>query len=442
MTTETNETVKAQPTKAFFVEMLVKDVSLLSAIMDLLDNCVDGAKRIRGEESFDKLTVQLRVSKDLFEIKDNCGGMDPNLARDYAFMFGRPSNAPRISSSVGLFGVGMKRAIFKIGRKFEVSSTWVRSKFLVAADIAEWEADDREPWTFPMSISKFDKDTDEADRGTTVRVTEIGEAVAAQFDSQLFASRLESEIAARHQVYLERGLNIKVNRRSVVASPPQFAYVYGGSLLPAKQETSYDGVDVRLFAGVGSSDVDKAGWYVYCNGRLVVKADQSDLTGWGELGTVRIPKYHHQFSRFVGCAFFDSEDARKLPWNTTKDRLDVESALYRTVKLEMVKLMRPVIDFLNKLDEEMEQPDEEKRVLAKLLGRVAYGGAKAELPTSTVFQYVKPLPMPKQPKTVRIQYDRPIEKVELVKKHLRARSAKEAGEKTFDWYLENECNDD
>ena len=37
-----NTIIKAGPTKAFFVRMLTRDIELADAILDLLDNCVDG----------------------------------------------------------------------------------------------------------------------------------------------------------------------------------------------------------------------------------------------------------------------------------------------------------------------------------------------------------------------------------------------------------------
>ena len=36
----------AHPTKRFFVEMLVRDIELKDALLDLLDNCVDGVMRL------------------------------------------------------------------------------------------------------------------------------------------------------------------------------------------------------------------------------------------------------------------------------------------------------------------------------------------------------------------------------------------------------------
>ena len=45
-----NKVAKAFPAKRFFVDMLVRDIELQDAILDLLDNCVDGAMRsIEGE---------------------------------------------------------------------------------------------------------------------------------------------------------------------------------------------------------------------------------------------------------------------------------------------------------------------------------------------------------------------------------------------------------
>jgi len=433
---------KASPTKAFFVQMLVKDVSLISAVMDLVDNCIDGAMRIRGDGRFDNLSVWIKLNQDEFEIKDNCGGMSVKLAKEDAFKFGRSTDAPVIKSSVGLFGVGMKRAIFKMGKKFSVTSTWSRSWFEVSENVEDWLDRDEAEWTFPIRYELYTDDVPEDDRGTIIKVCDLYDGVKNQFADPLFASSLEREVADKEQTFLERGLNIKINGISIIPSTPKFAYTSDGSLLPAREDKPYDGVAVRLFSGVGEREVDKAGWYVYCNGRMVVKADQTSLTGWGEMGTTRIPRYHHQFARFVGCAFFDSEDSSRLPWNTTKDGLDVEHDIYRTVKLRMVSMMPPVIDFLNRVDKELDEPNEDKRVLNKLLEEVEYLPPTTELPVAQSFTYVKPQPVPKRPQTVSIQYERPKDLADLAKKCLKARSYRRVGEKTFDWYIENECQDE
>ena len=46
MSTEPRDFAQASPTKRFFVSMLTRDISLADAILDLLDNCLDGALRL------------------------------------------------------------------------------------------------------------------------------------------------------------------------------------------------------------------------------------------------------------------------------------------------------------------------------------------------------------------------------------------------------------
>ena len=118
-------------------------------------------------------------------------------------------------------------------------------------------------------------------------------------------------------------------------------------------------LSVKIFAGVSTQSMEDYGWYVYCNDRLVLKADRSSTTGWREefedpnLGTaVKIPKAHSQFSRFRGYVFFESDDLSLLPWNTKKSGINENSDIYQSVKLEMMIAMRQILDFLNELDRE------------------------------------------------------------------------------------------
>ncbi len=48
------EAVDATPVKSFFVEMLTRDIELVDAILDLLDNCVDGILREKKTSSCEK----------------------------------------------------------------------------------------------------------------------------------------------------------------------------------------------------------------------------------------------------------------------------------------------------------------------------------------------------------------------------------------------------
>jgi len=122
--TEAGATVDATPTKRFFVEMLTRDIALDDAILDLLDNCLDGILRHTEPDEDDpapykRYWAKIHFSRSSFSIHDNCGGIDRTLAEKSAFRMGRPKDAASDGEelpTVGVYGIGMKRAIFKMGR--------------------------------------------------------------------------------------------------------------------------------------------------------------------------------------------------------------------------------------------------------------------------------------------------------------------------------------
>ena len=226
MTTSDERVIDASVSKSFFVDMLIRDIPLEMAIHDLLDNCVDGALRLRGSQSFDGLEVNITCSQDHFEIQDNCGGINPEIARGYAFRFGRPQSVVPVPHSVGRFGVGMKRAVFKMGRRFSVTSTSQRHRFLVEVDVAKWE--ELPDWQFEFKeIDELLADVPLENRGTTVRVDALLPAVAERFGLDSFVSRLHAYIQSLHQIHLERGLVVRLNNHSIVGEPVSFLNLAG-----------------------------------------------------------------------------------------------------------------------------------------------------------------------------------------------------------------------
>lgn len=435
MTTESFDTVNASPTKEFFVEMLTRDVSLSMAILDLIDNCIDGALRTRQDTSFDGLEVRVAFDEDQFTIQDNCGGIPLEVAKNYAFRFGRPTDAPSVKRSVGRFGVGMKRALFKLGRLFEVATKTPEESYKITIDVAHWVA--REPWTFPIvDINKPLAPTPDIETGTDITAMELTDEAKRWFAQPYNATSLKDEISTRHQQHIDRGLAISLNGVSIPPSELKFLTSWNPALRPAFREYDQDGVHVRLLAGVGKSEPLEAGWYVYCNGRMVLYADRSRTTGWGE--PKMMPRFHNQYARFRGAAFFDSENPALLPWNTTKDGVDEGLPVYSAAYNIMISIMQPVIRFLDAVDRDSDKP-EGARPLVELLERSSNSTAIIDLSPSERFEYEKPPPPPPpRERVITIQYQKPRRLVDAVKKSLRVGSGRAAGEATFDYYVDQE----
>lgn len=49
-----NNIIEGHPTKSFFIEMITRDISIEDAIMDLIDNSIDGVIRI-NKDNYDGL---------------------------------------------------------------------------------------------------------------------------------------------------------------------------------------------------------------------------------------------------------------------------------------------------------------------------------------------------------------------------------------------------
>src|SRR5688572_6583138 len=216
-----NRKVDANPNKRFFIDMLVKDIELVPAIVDLVDNSVDAARAERRNKPLKGLWVHLHCDSERFSVKDNCGGMEVDVARRYAFRFGRAQDFKGVESSVGQFGIGMKRALFKLGNRFTVRSVTKASRFSLTVLVEEWAGHLGPDWTFTLDEVEEGTASKAADRGTEIEVTELHPHVAEDFAKTKVLGSLRVEIAMKHQAALAAGLQISVNDQQLEAHEPK-----------------------------------------------------------------------------------------------------------------------------------------------------------------------------------------------------------------------------
>jgi hypothetical protein len=433
--------ISAQPTKEFFVEMMIRDIPLEQAVLDLVDNCVDAAKAQKNEPQarLDDFAITITVSAQTFRIIDNCGGFGIAMARDYAFRFGRPPGRQPTPHSIGQFGVGMKRALFKFGRHFVVKSATNAEEWAVDVDVPAWEAS--EEWSFPWAQFGEQNEVSMQKPGTEIVVDNLRPEVSARFGTQQFVNNVVALIKSKHRQFIADGLRIVVNGSHLSAT--NLYLLMTTKLKPGVDRLQFseegkERVDVRLVVGVGDSAPREAGWYVLCNGRVVLEADRRTVTGWGllesESGKTFIPTFHNQFSRFRGIARFDSKDAARLPWNTMKTDVDPESPIWQRTFQRMVEMMRPVIDFLNEMDRDIEEFTKDDSPLLKHVTTATRSNAET-LTQKAAFVSPRRDELVFTPRSTKIQYSRPVADVEFLQEALGVSSAKAVGERTFDLAL-------
>ncbi|MGG5890705.1 ATP-binding protein [Falsiroseomonas sp. HC035] len=443
MTKPSSDQAEARPTKRFFVSMLTRDINLADAILDLLDNCLDGALRLAqgADVNYSQHFVKIEIATSHFKIEDNCGGIPREVAKNYAFKMGREPDDDRDNeaATIGMYGVGMKRAIFKMGREALVRTSFENDMFEVPIDSAWLEAKD---WS-PLPINEpTEPDEKLAEPGTTIKVSKLYEGVARQFGNAAFENELRSAISEHFTMFLQKGLKVSLNGAPVY--PVLVAVLLSDRKdgpAPYVFQKSIDDVLVSITVGLnsgrslGDDDDDDpgferdrssatAGWTVLCNDRAVIVGDKSRLTGWGD----SVPLYHPQFAIITGIVSFRSNLADKLPVTTTKRALDTSSNVWLEALVKMKEGLRVWINYTNQWKNhprgDQSQFWEGARAVplmdavAAISERVGVKASLVQLEFNPQKAKVLPLPPSKTPSSRRIVFSRPIEEIRIVSKLL------------------------
>jgi len=432
----------ASPTKQFFVSMLTRDISLADAILDLVDNCLDGALRIAdGDEvDYSKHFVKITLTDEFFSIEDNCGGIPREVAKNYAFKMGRDPDDDRDSENetIGMYGVGMKRAIFKMGREAIVRSLYEEDAFEVPIS-SDWL--DNKEWD-PLPMLDSDKVTQLKEPGTYIQVSKLYQGVAKHFTNDAFKNELRTSISEHFTMFLQRGLQILVDE--IPMEPVHVEVLVSDQIdgpAPYVFQKIIDEVTVSITVGLNTgrglaSDDDDvpdfernrsataAGWTVFCNDRAVIVGDKSRLTGWGD----GIPLYHYQFSIITGIIEFRSKNAEKLPVTTTKRALDTSSDVWLQALVKMKEGMRIWINYTNIWKNhprsnqtqywEKAKPLSLRRTVDLISTRDRAVKTDGSIEFNPQKNRVIPLPPTEIPSSCKIVYSRPIEEIRIVSKSL------------------------
>jgi hypothetical protein len=427
--------------------MFTRDLSLEDCILDLIDNSIDSLTRgrrinIQSEvlQTSNALTgeepsrVEVSYSTTQFKIIDTCGGIPYREAVEEVFRFGHTGDAPR--GNLGVYGVGLKRAIFKLGNDIKIESSSAEGTFLVEIDVHAWSQAEEslEDWSFP--ISKLENRHLSPENGTAILVKDLRREVKERFKDPTLESTLRKSIARTYPVFLNKYINVLVNGTPVERIDlPWGKSTDVQSALDTFQEGSVKVVLMATLAPRHMWRQEVAGWYVLCNGRMIVAADKSELTGWG----VGLPAFHSKYRGFVGLALFLSDDALDLPWTTSKRGLNHEAITYRLARNRMTGLSKKIITFLNEM-----YPDDppERLPEREIAEKVTPADYRTDIAVEGRRSFEVPRSKPK-PTTKRAVFDIRIKDLERVRRVLRqpTMTASSAAKHAFRHFLTTECSE-
>lgn len=429
--------INAFPTKSFFISTIVKDIHLIDAVLDLIDNAIDGyiENNIRERKK-----ISIGFSKDSFVIEDNCGGIKKKDVYDKVFRFGLPKQNK--AKTIGVFGIGMKRAIFKMGKNILIESDDGKDFYSVRID---------EKWLSSEKNWELNFETEKKSKGkplTRITIKNIYPSIIKELGSITFEDTLKQKIKDTYSIFITDKVTIEIKDKSI--QPYDFKFLCDDkNFKPYHKKFGWDGVEVEIYAGFTPGEILEVktfGWYVFCNDRLVIRNNTSNKTGWGGIDG---KTYHYaEDNKFLGLVFFRSDEVLSLPWHTTKEDIQEDSPIYRKAQVEMRAVTNTFVDVIRLAGRTKDKETGEtigrslfKKIHIKYKKEIKEE-SKGKVPVVKGDLIYNELPVSKW---TNICYSKEKDIVKKVKKKLAnpAMSNRDMGEQTFDYYVDvEEIKDD
>jgi hypothetical protein len=352
--------VDTSPEKAFLIDSFSKDASVADCIFDLIDNSIDAARAHLLQnglaetlkngllDTYTGIEIDVKLDGTGVCVADNSGGIPSSLLQDTVLRFGHRSSKPY---AIGLYGVGLNRAIFKLGKITLIESDTGSEYSRLELDMDSYRIDDDE-WLVEGQI-----EASTGNVGTKITISSPPGPIQREISDSSYADNLRNEAAIRYCRYLQKGLRLLLN--GIPVKERDVKVRSGGPFGPlTKSFTLPNGIQVDIEAGqheehrfTREPDHDAAenkkltpefGWSIICNDRVIIRSDRTPKTGWEK-------NWHGEFNGFVGAVSFSAADGKVLPWNTPKNDIVETNEAYQSVLSDMRAFTQQWRNFASKV---------------------------------------------------------------------------------------------
>ncbi|MCD7076334.1 Uncharacterised protein [Klebsiella quasipneumoniae] len=333
-------------TAAFIESTLTEDISTVESIYDLLDNSIDAARTSILEKNktndlyglpadYSGYKITIRIDKNSIRILDNCSGIDEDTIKDGMFVVAKRSAH---IYGIGHYGIGLKRSLLKLGNKYSMLSD--NSKYSFKMSFENNQIGNETDSLIAKEITSTKKNK------ALFSISDLKSEIRYDISNEIWFDNLISGISDRYANFIKKGLKIKVvnatkgltkNIKGITPSIRENALV-----MPFKQQLKMGDVDVYIESGIHEEYLfpgehghsisknreltEQFGLYFTCNDRIIVSANTSKEYGWGDA------KWHSEYNGFICWIKFVSRYPGKLPWNTAKTGLRLDSTMFLQVK--------------------------------------------------------------------------------------------------------------
>ena len=322
------EPLNGTPEKRMFWS-IISDYDLQTGLTELVDNALDIWIGTKNRKPL-RIEVTLDSDRQMVALTDNAGGVQRENLR-LLIAPGGSMNSPD-GESIGIFGVGSKRAVVAIAEHVTIKTHRAGDGSFQIDINKEWlESPD---WELPAyAIPEIDAST------TKIELSQLRKPLSAG-DEVL----LRAHFGEAYQWFLEiddcaivvNGIAVTPRSFDVWAFPPEFPP------RSALFQISPDGVGkigVEISAGLildRDPTADNYGAYIYCNNRLIVKELKTREVGYYVGSEAGVP--HTDASLCRAIVRFNGP-AKLMPWNSSKTGINFGHAAFAQIRPTLIQLI-------------------------------------------------------------------------------------------------------
>ncbi len=316
-------------TKDFAIIAMKKDITTRLAIFDLIDNSIEAAStlgNIRGHQ------IKINTEDNKFSIKDDCGGFNPKVIHEIFKIGGH-------GDKTNGFGVGMKRAIIKLGNKADIFSYNIDESYQIPFNVEKWGTND--DWSLEIKkLSKAKRRT----YGVEIYLDKLDDEVIKFFKKGEY-NNLSRDISRRYRMFLDAGIEIILNGKKI---KPYRIKDEPDKISPKYVIQNNINVQVKLYSTIGINEEN--GWDIFINRRCICETNKSTDVQWSRTKQER----GYSYRNFRGEVLIEILDTSDLPLNSTKEKLDFNSELMNKIIRVMYNYLFNNKDMFKKKDVKIE----------------------------------------------------------------------------------------
>lgn len=319
--------IDATPPKDIY-RSIIADYDFKLAICELIDNAIDIWSR-KGKSFNLRINLTFDINQQKIIVKDNAGG----IAENEMVLFlspGRTGNSGT-EETIGIFGVGSKRAVVALAQKIKITTRQGKGKTLFTEFDDYWLQE--QSWDFEMfEVDSIDKDC------TVIELLALREKITLELLEHLlnhigytYAEFLRDPLV---EILVDDKISSPVFFNRDWAYPPN--YQPKTVLFPLTVEGKMINISIEAgLIGENASSGGEYGVYFYCNERLIARGIRSFELGYtrGKAGN------DHPALSLARIIVKLNGDAQFMPWNSSKSGINYKHKVYEAIRDELIKII-------------------------------------------------------------------------------------------------------